>query len=97
MSTEKEDLDQFVRSNGWLRFKQFAEREWQDQFAKHVRVAVNDADDVAALRKLQQVMVARDAVERLLRWPTERLSEIERTERGHVDPNNLPLSRRGPL
>ena len=93
MATEHEDLDQFVHTQGWLRFCQFAEKEWNDRFGEHVRQAINDPDDIAALRKLQQVQVAKDAVHRLLKWPFERIAELERAEKGRT----VSPSRRGSL
>lgn len=95
MATEKEDLDQFVRTQGWLRFCQYAEREWTERFSDHVRQAINDPNDVSALRKLQQVQVAKDAITALLKWPFERLQQLERAEQGRA--GDLPLSRRGSL
>jgi len=97
MPTEKEDLDQFVRSQGWLRFKQYAEKEWGDRFAQHVRTAVHDPDDVLALRKLQQVVVAKDAIEGLLKWPAERLAQLDSAEHSRLLDEHIPLSRRGTL
>jgi hypothetical protein len=97
MASEQEDLDQFVQSAGWLRFCRHAEEEWNDRFQQHVRTAINDADDVAALRKLQQVTVAKDAVERLLKWPKERLQQLDLMTGSFVDPMEQPLSRRGRL
>lgn len=97
MATETEDLDQFIHSQGWLRFCQYAEQEWNGRFQRHVRTAVNDQDDTLAMRKLQQVLVAKEAVEQLLKWPTERLAELERAEVSRLTAENVPLSRRGSL
>lgn len=95
MATEKEDLDQFVRSQGWLRFKQHVEKDWDARFQALVRQAITGADDQINMRKLQQVMVAKDAIEQLLKWPTERLSELERAEQGRLAAEHIPMQRGG--
>lgn len=97
MATETEDLDQFIHSQGWLRFCQYAEQEWTERFQRHVRIAVSDRDDVLAMRKLQQVLVAKEAIELLLKWPAERLAELARAEVSRLTAEDVPLSRRGPL
>jgi hypothetical protein len=97
MATEKEDLDQFIHSQGWLRFRQYAEREWNEQFQRHVRIAISDREELAALRKLQQVTVAKEAVDALLKWPTERLAQLEAAEASRKTAEHVPLSRRGTL
>ena len=97
MATEQEDLDQFVRSQGWLRFKQHADTEWGQRFQDLIKVAVSDRDDNMAMRRLQQVLVAKEAVEKLIQWPTERLAELERAEQIRLTAEHVPLSRRGSL
>ena len=95
MATEHEDLDQFIRSQGWLRFTQHAEKEWGQRFQDLIKVAISDRDDDMALRRLQQVLVAKEAVEQLLKWPTERLAELDRATETHLKAQQL--SRRGSL
>ena len=62
MASEFEDLDQLIHSQGWLRFKEYVRAEWHERFQQHVRQAVNNPQDDLALRQLQQVVVAKDAV-----------------------------------
>lgn len=97
MATEKEDLDQFIHTQGWLRLTQYAAKEWGDRFHALIKTAVSDRDDDMALRKLQQVLVAKEAVETLMKWPSERLAELERAEQSRGLADHVPLSRRGPL
>lgn len=97
MATELEDLDQFIHSQGWLRFQQHASKEWGDRFQSLIKTAISDRDDEMALRKLQQVLVAKEAIEQLLQWPTERLAELGRAEESRKTAEHVPLSRRGSL
>ena len=97
MATEQEDLDQFIHTQGWLRLKEHAAKEWGDRFQALIKTAVSDRDDDMALRKLQQVLVAKEAVEALMKWPTERLAELERAEQSRLTAEHVPLSRRGTL
>lgn len=94
MTTEVEDLDALVKSPGFRRLAQWAEKEWADKFSHLVTVAVGDIDDVMALQKLRQLTVAKSAVEQLLKWPAERLNALQRGEQTR---NPDLLSRRGPL
>jgi hypothetical protein len=102
MATEKEDLDQLVHTQGWMRFAQHLEREWADRFQQLVRSAISDPNDTTALRKLQQVVVAKEAIEAAVKWPASRIAEIERAEPGRKIAekefqNQYPMSRRGSL
>lgn len=97
MATEKEDLDQLVRSQGWLRFARHVEQDWDTRFQTLIKQAVTGPDDQLNIRKLQQVMVAKDAVQQLVQWPTERLAELERAEHSRLTAETVPLSRRGTL
>lgn len=76
-ATEQEDLENLLRHPGWLYFKQHAEKQIGDELASHMRVAVNDTNDVAALQKMRQLIVAKDAVERLMKWPDERIGKLK--------------------
>jgi hypothetical protein len=97
MATEKEDLDQLIHTNGWLRFAQHLEREWADRFQQLVRTAISDPNDTTALRKLQQVVVAKEAIEASVKWPSQRIAELERAEQARTEANQFTMSRRGSL
>lgn len=94
---EYEDLEALLQSPGWLRFARHAEQEWQEQFSEKVRAAVGDTNDLQALAKLRQVTVAQQAVLTILRWPKERLSQIEQARVTRARGETTPLSRRGSL
>ena len=76
MTSEKEDLENLLKHPGWLRLKAYATKHWQDEITSHLRAAVNDNNDLAALAKMRQIIVAKDAVERLMAWPDERLANM---------------------
>ena len=97
MASEKEDLDQLIHSQGWLRFQGFVRKEWGDQLEQHLLTAANDREDTIALQKIRQVLAAKREIERLVKWPTERLSELERAESSRLTAQHEPLSRRGSL
>lgn len=84
MTSEKEDLENLLKHPGWLRLKAYATKHWQDEIATHLRAAVNDNNDLSALAKMRQIIVAKDAVERLMQWPEERLTHIN-------NPQTIPL------
>jgi len=77
MTGEQEDLENLLRHPGWLYFKAHAEKQIGDELANHMRNAVNDSNDAAALQKMRQIIVAKDAVERLVKWPEERISKLK--------------------
>ena len=94
---EHEDLDALLKSQGWLRFAQHAESEWIAKLEDKLKMAVSDTDDAQALAKLRQVMVAKDAIQRLLRWPHDRLAQIQQASENRERAEAIPLSRRGRL
>lgn len=97
MASEQEDLDQLVRSQGWLRFKQFVSKEWGDQLEQHLLAAANDREDSIALQKIRQVLAAKREIDRMVLWPTERLSTLELAKQSRETAQSVPLSRRGTL
>lgn len=97
MPSEKEDLDQLVHSQGWLRVKAFASKEWSEQHEAHVRRAANEVNDAMAIQKLRQVIAAKEAIERLVQWPHERMRQLDAAEKSNETEQAQPLSRRGSL
>ena len=77
---EQDDLENLVKSPGWLRFCEAQGEEWSHQIDRYIAAAANDNNDVAALNKLRQVIAAKQAVLRALTWPTERLRQLTRPE-----------------
>ena len=94
---EREDLEALLKAPGWLRFVNAQRKTWEEEFSKFVRQATNDTNDAAALTKLRQVIVARDAVLAALTYPDERLRGLTDMEHARVLSTNVPLSRRGSL
>lgn len=94
---EFEDLQALLQSPGWLRFARHAETEWGEKLQDKLTRAVGDTDDAQALAKLRQVMVAKTAIETLLRWPKERLSQLEQASNTREREQTVTLSRRGSL
>lgn len=93
--SEQDDLENLLKSPGWLRLKENVTQTWGEQLAQYVTQATTEADDVMALNKLRQVVAAKTAVERLLAWPAERLRHLADGVERIVD--RPGLSRRGGL
>jgi len=93
--SEHEDLENLLKSPGWLRLGEYVRQTWGDQLSQYVTQATGDADDTMALNKLRQVVAAKNAVERLLAWPAERLRHLGDTVARERQPETF--SRRGGL
>ncbi len=76
-TNERDDLRNLLTSPGWLRFHEYAMKQWTDEIAHHLRTAVNDTNDAHALQKMRQLLVAKEAIERLLAWPEERIHALD--------------------
>lgn len=87
MTNEKDDLENLLKSPGWLRVTEWADAEWTNQLGVHLRSAANDTNDLMALQKIRQVIAAKEAVERFLRRPHERLTQLA----GVVERNTAPV------
>lgn len=93
--SELDDLQNLIKSPGWLRVKAFGEGEWSDNITRHIGQAADDRDDVMALQKLRQVLAAQKAILRLLAWPEERIQALEQQTARERAP--MTQSRRGTL
>ena len=93
--SEQDDLENLLKSPGWLRLGEYVQKTWGDQLGQYVTQATGDADDTMALNKLRQVVAAKNAVERLLAWPAERLRHLAESVAREHQPESL--SRRGGL
>lgn len=96
--TEKEALENLLKSDGWLLITKWADDEWTAQLNLHLRSAANDTNDLMALQKIRQVIAAKEAVQRFIARPSERLQQLTHAGQAHVaeDPY-AHLSRRGTL
>ena len=97
MRDEAEDLEDLLRHPGWALLMRYVEQEWSTKFEQHVLSAVNDRDDAMALSKLRQITVAKQAVQTLMQWPSERLRHVQATTTARAQEQTTPLSRRGTL
>lgn len=96
MSELAQQLADLVQSPGWKWFAQHAEREWGSggqRFEATVdKFADSRAEDPVVLRQLQQIVVCRREILKLLRAPDE---EITRQRSLAREPAGM--SRRGAL
>ena len=76
MISEREDLEGLLLHPGYLRFAAYARKHWGDEITALLRTAVNDTNDANALQKMRQIIVAKDAIDRLLAWPEERIAAL---------------------
>ena len=84
MSDEKDDLENLVKSPGWLRFKEQQETYWRDTLLGAIASAANDSNEAVSIGKIRQIVAAQQAVQRCVAWPQERmrhLSEQDAAER----------------
>lgn len=96
MNQERDDLENLLKSAGWHRLVTWAEEEWTAQLTGHLRSAANDTNDLLALQKIRQVIAAKEAVQRFLERPKERLAQLALKETV-AQPAELTYSRRGTL
>lgn len=75
-TTEREDLENLIKSPGWQRVQGWARTEWMENIARHTEVAANATNDTDALNKLRQVIAAKKAVELVIDWPDQRLKAL---------------------
>lgn len=93
--SEQDDLDNLIKSPGWLRLKSWAEHEWKEQERLHSRRAADELSDVAAINKLRQVIAASQAVDLVLGWPESQIQKMHAKRAASAQPPQL--SRRGSL
>lgn len=96
MSDERDDFDNLLKSPGWLRLKMYAEEQWTGRLTQYLAQATGDRDDAIALQRLRQVIAAKEAVERLLAWPSERLRVLTPVAPAALNDPTV-FARRGPL
>jgi hypothetical protein len=91
--TERDDLDNLLKSNGWLRFLAQCKKEWgPTPYAARLEQAVTGED---AHARLQALIASHRAINALLTWPSERIKQLdEKVARESMPPM---LSRGGSL
>ena len=80
MSDEKDDLENLVKSPGWLRFKEQQETYWRDTLLGAIASAANDSNDAVSIGKIRQIVAAQQAVLRSLEWPKEQAERLRQKE-----------------
>lgn len=90
---ELEDLTNLVKHPGWYRFVAILTKEWQEQIDIKLRSALQNTDDALAAGQMRQVVAAKAAIERMLKWPDERIKAIQRKDTAGI--NVEALSRGG--
>jgi hypothetical protein len=98
--TEREDLEQLLTSPGWLRFTDYAKREWGPVgYGRKLKQAVSQAiehkQDAAVA--VQRVDAVNDEINALLSYPNHRINELLALEAQRKQAQEPPLSRRGTL
>ena len=74
---EQADWDNLIKSSGFQRLQQWAQKNWTDQIAQLMAGAVNDTNDQIALSKMRQVIAAKKAVDLVMGHPAERLAQLK--------------------
>lgn len=95
---ELSDLESLLAHPGWQRFSAYALSRWgPESLMAHVKTALNDKDDAAAVSKLRQAAVASDQILTLLNWPEQRVKMLNVKGASTVTQmaDELNFSRRG--
>ena len=103
-NSEREDLDQLVRSDGWRRFLAHVEQEWGTKergggvrFANATYNAASESSEADALSKLRQICVAQREIHALIAWVEGRLKDATKADQELVAVGPIDYSRRGRL
>lgn len=97
MDSEREELDALVNSDGWRLFTSYVQSEWGSggrAFIDATEKAADQKADADAMAYLRQIIVAQRQIQRLVRWPEERLKQLATPE---LVPAVTDYSRRGTL
>lgn len=76
---ERENLESLIHSDGWRTFADYVNGEWGQggrEFVAAVTAAADNTDDASATAHLRQIVVAQKIIQRLMKWPEERLKQI---------------------
>ena len=99
--TELEELENGITSGFWERFQKHIESEWGvagETYQSALRGAVSGTvgTEAEAVHRLKNIMFAQNAIQKLIRWPQERVNALRRARdtRGAIGEQHP--SRRGP-
>jgi hypothetical protein len=95
MTDEQRDLENLLKHPGWLLFTDYGLKDVNARVLNATRAAANEENDISALNKLRQSIAARDAVEALVKWPENRLTQL--VAKAAQTTTTPQLSRRGTL
>ena len=73
---EQTDLENLVKSPGWLRFVERAEADCISSVLQRLDQMSSEGTVELATKEILQAAAVRRAVTRLLRWPKERLGQL---------------------
>ena len=77
MADELTDLQQLVMHPGFLRLQDWHRRTWDAALLAMLTWAGEGVTNEAAGQRLRQLLAGKEAVDRLLAWPRERLARLE--------------------
>lgn len=86
------ELESLLTSPGWLWLTREVTEHWQSRLDAVLVQATSPTDPGEAIKRVQQVLFAREAVKNLLAMPETELSKLARNE-----PREPTYARRGPL
>lgn len=91
--SEATELEDLMKSPGWLRVLQRARQEWGPKaYAQMLEHAIDATDPSGEMRSLKR---AQHAVDAILSWPDSRHKELMKQDATERQPEDH--SRRGPL
>lgn len=76
MTDEREDWQALIDSPGFQRLQAYAKADMD----RHMEAALNDVESEVALNRLRQVVASKKVVDRVLRYPAERLKALAPSE-----------------
>ena len=94
---ERENLEALVASDGWKTFAAYVGQEWGAggrAFLDATTKAADQKADADAMAYLRQIIVAQREIQKLVKWPEERLKQLEPIEYATA---SRDYSRRGSL
>ena len=75
--TELEEWDALLKTPAWLRLCAYVKTQWEAEIGMRLEQAVNTANDLEALKKMQALMAGRAAALQVLEVPTQRILSLK--------------------
>jgi hypothetical protein len=89
-TAEREALDEGLQTEFWKLFSEHVVREWGPAGLRYQQAVKAAAENVNAVVELQKILHTQEQIALLMRWPVERLRQMEQ------QPAMTGPSRRGP-